>query len=231
MSTFGELVREIPVHFEAGAIPIRAEVCDAEAERSPATSIRDEQIHSLVQQLFFQPDAEQVRNVGFTPVEASSQTAALCLDVAKALVGEGKFDVGLIDAGSGTARLQQQLQIPTPALTEVVWPISSRLWLVPHESWWPEAARQLITDQNLERLRELMTEFDYCIVYCAPVSWLIARIGQNCDGLVLVLTANKTRRLVAAQVKDHLYKTKVPLLGTILEERRFPVPQGLYRSL
>jgi len=48
---------------------------------------------------------------------------------------------------------------------------------------------------------------------------------------VLVLTANKTRRLVAAQIKDQLSKAKVPLLGTVLAERRFPVPQGLYRSL
>jgi Mrp family chromosome partitioning ATPase len=48
---------------------------------------------------------------------------------------------------------------------------------------------------------------------------------------VLVLTANKTRRLVAAQIKDQLSKAQVPLLGTVLTERRFPVPQGLYRSL
>ena len=49
--------------------------------------------------------------------------------------------------------------------------------------------------------------------------------------LVLVLTANKTRRLVAAQIKDQLSKAQVPLLGTVLAERRFPVPKGLYRSL
>jgi len=230
MSTFGELLREMPVRFDEGAIPIRAGVC-AEVESAPATSIRDEQIHSLVQQLFFQPESGRARNVGFTPVEESLQTAALCLDVAKALAEEGSYDVGLIDGGTGSASLQEQLKIPPPIRAQVTWPVTARLWLVPHESWWPEADRQPITDQNLERLRELMTEFDFCIVCCAPVSTLTARIGRNCDGLVLVLTANKTRRLVAAQVKDHLHKTKVPLLGTILEERRFPVPQGLYRSL
>jgi Mrp family chromosome partitioning ATPase len=63
------------------------------------------------------------------------------------------------------------------------------------------------------------------------VSWLTASIGRASDGLVLVLTANKTRRLVAAQVRDQLTKAQVPLLGTVLAERRFPVPQGLYRSL
>jgi Mrp family chromosome partitioning ATPase len=56
-------------------------------------------------------------------------------------------------------------------------------------------------------------------------------MGQACDGLVLVLAANKTRRLVAAQIKDQLRRAQIPLLGTVLAERRFPIPQGLYRSL
>ena len=77
----------------------------------------------------------------------------------------------------------------------------------------------------------MTAEFEFSILWCAPVSWLTASIGRACDGLVLVLTANKTRRLVAAQVKDQLAKAQVPLLGTVLAERRFPVPQGLYRSL
>jgi Mrp family chromosome partitioning ATPase len=103
--------------------------------------------------------------------------------------------------------------------------------MVPRQSWLPDAGGQRITDQNLSRLRELTTEFDFSILWCAPASWLTASIGQTCDGLVLVLTANKTRRLVAAQIKDQLSKAQVPLLGTVLAERRFPVPQGLYRSL
>jgi Mrp family chromosome partitioning ATPase len=103
--------------------------------------------------------------------------------------------------------------------------------MVPRQSWLPDAGGRRLTDHNLSRLRELTTEFDFSILWCAPVSWLTASIGQTCDGLVLVLTANKTRRLVAAQVKDQLNKAQVPLLGTVLAERRFPVPQGLYRSL
>jgi Mrp family chromosome partitioning ATPase len=103
--------------------------------------------------------------------------------------------------------------------------------MVPRQSWLPDAGGRRLTDRNLSRLRELTTEFDFSILCCAPVSWLTASIVQTCDGLVLVLTANKTRRLVAAQIKDHLSKAQVPLLGTVLAERRFPVPQGLYRNL
>ena len=205
-----------------------------QAERkgvSLIASVHDDQIHALVQQLFFRHESKPVRHVGFATVEASTETATLCLEVAAALAEESRYDVGLIDAYPDSVPLETKLEIPSPNPAEATWPIAPRLWMVPRQSWLPEECGQRITDQNLSRLRELTTEFDFSILWCAPVSWRMASIGQTCDGLVLVLAANKTRRLVAAQIKDQLSKAQVPLLGTVLAERRFPVPRGLYRSL
>jgi hypothetical protein len=198
---------------------------------SPAISVHDEQIHALVQQLFFRHESGPVRHVGFSPVEGSTMTATLCLEVAKVLAAEERYDVGLIDAHSDAVPLQTHLRIPSAQRAEASWPIAPRLWMVPRQTWLPDTRGQRVTDQNLSRLRELTTEFDFSVLWCAPISWLTASIGHACDGLVLVLTANKTRRLVATQIKDQLSKAQVPLLGTVLAERRFPVPQGLYRSL
>jgi len=237
MSTLGELLREMPVdigeHISSeGVIPSAAELrVAAAAAASPMTTVRDEQIHMLIQQLFFQPESAPVRNVGFTPAEDWPQGGRLCLEIGRVLAEESKYEVGLIDATADPTPLQEHLQVTTPTDAKVTWQVSQRLWLVPRLSWWPEAGFQPMTDQNLERLREIMTEFDFAIICCAPISWLAARVGQNCDGLVLVLTANRTRRLVAAKIKDRLDKIHVPLLGTVLADRRFPVPNGLYRSL
>jgi hypothetical protein len=208
-------------------IPIRTEM----RAGARSDSIRDEQVRTLVQQLFFRPESGLVRNVGFTSVEASPQTALLCLDVARAVAAEGRVEVGLIDASFDAVPLERQLRIQSPAQSQVTWPVCSRVWLVPRRNWWCEGNSQTITDQDLAKLCEFMTEFDFSILHCASVSSLTARIGRRCDGLVLVLTANKTRRLAAAQVRDRLRKIQVPLLGTVLAERRFPVPEGLYRSL
>jgi len=196
-------------------------------------SVHDDQVHALVQQLFFRRESKPVRHVGFATVEASTETAMLCLEVAGALAEESRYDVGLIDAYPDSVPLETKLKlkIPPPDPAEATWPIAPRLWMVPRQSWLHEDRGQRLTDQNLSRLRELTTEFDFSILWCAPVSWRMASIGQTCDGLVLVLAANKTRRLVAAQIKDQLSKAQVPLLGTVLAERRFPVPRGLYRSL
>lgn len=220
---------DMPAAAKPRVTPIREPVQRPELSR--VASVQDEQIHALVQQLFFRHESGPVRHVGFSSVEASTETATLCLAVAKALAAGERYDVGLIDAHSDPVRLQNHLQIPASNRAEPTWLIAPRLWLVPRQSWLPDSCGQRTTDQNLSRLRERTIEFDFSILWCAPVSWLAASIGQACDGLVLVLTANKTRRLVAAQIKDQLSKAQVPLLGTVLTERRFPVPQGLYRSL
>ncbi len=206
----------------------------AQSQRKAAAgvnSVHDEQIHALVQQLFFRHESGPVRHAGFAPVEAPTATATLCLEVAKALAEDGRYDVGLIDANPEASLLQSELKMASPNRIEANWPIAPRLWMVPRQSWLGDVRGRRITDQNLSRLRELTAEFDFSILWCAPVSWLTASIGRTCDGLVLVLTANKTRRLVAAQIKDQLSQAQVSLLGTVLVERRFPVPQGLYRSL
>jgi Mrp family chromosome partitioning ATPase len=233
MSMLGELLREMPsppLGNEKTRSPRRVEK-NAPSAPPLTPSIREEQIHHLVQRLFLLGESAPVRRVGFTPIEASAQTARLCLDAAKALAGDGRYEIGLIDASIGGAALPALLQIPTPTGAPAPCAIAPRLWLAPRDSWCPLDGQHPASDQNLERLRELTTEFDFSIVYCPPVSWLTARIAQHCDGLVLVLTANRTRRLVAAHIKDQLRQSGIPLLGTVLAERRFPVPGGLYRSL
>lgn len=229
MSTLPEVLVETSAAEQPRVTPIR-EQTERKAVSLQA-SVHDEQIYALVQQLFFQSESTLVRHVAFAPVEASTATAALCLEVARVLAEEGRYDVGLIDAHSAPILLQTQLQIPPPNLPLTTWPIGPRLWMVPRLGWLADARGQRVTDQNLWRLRELTAQFDFSILWCAPVSWLTASIGRTCDGLVLVLTANQTRRLVATQIKDQLSRAKVPLLGTVLADRRFPVPQGLYRNL
>ena len=226
--------RELPIKLTTATEQPRVTAIREPAPRkavSTAVSVHDEQIQALVQQLFFRHESKPVRHVGFAPIEASTATATLCLEVATALAEEGRYDVGLIDAHTDLAPLQTQLQITSPSRAEATWPIAPRLWMVPRQSWLPDAGGHRLTDQNLSRLRELTTEFDFSILWCAPVSWLTVSIARTWDGLVLVLAANKTRRLVASQMKDQLSKAQVPVLGTVLTGRRFPVPQGLYRSL
>ena len=230
MSTFVSILAERPCVTGQGRVtPIHEEVGDEAVART--TSLHDEQIQALVEQLFFRPASALVRYVGFTASESSTETAKLCLEVARALAEEDRFDVGLVDASPGTVPLQIQLRIAPTLRPETSWPIAPRLWLVPRQNWLSVREGPRIQEQSFSRLRELTLEFDCAILHCPSMSGIAARIGAACDGLVLVLTANKTRRLVAAQMTNLIQKAQVPLLGTVLTERRFPVPERLYRKL
>ena len=136
----------------------------------------------------------------------------------------------MIDARLKCAPLHEELQIPLGDRTENSWLIADRLWFASRRSWLDESP-QRIWDPSLTRLRTTTMAFDFSIVCLDPVSWVTAKLGQTCQGLVMVLTADKTRRLVAAQIQEQLRKARVPLLGTVLVERKFPVPAGLYRNL
>lgn len=229
MSPLRELLTTTPSKLDECVPSIRPGVC-AENPTFSNNPIHDEQIRGLIQQLFFNREPGVVRSVGFTAVDESTRTESLCLETATALAAQG-YDIALIDANPEGIPLQQWLAVAEPIHTKAPFLISRRLWIVPRQCWWPDAEFTSLTEQSLEHLREYLAEFDFSILRCASASWLTSKIGQNCDGLVLVLTANKTRRLVAAQITDGLIKAKVPLLGTVLVERSFPIPQGLYRSL
>jgi len=55
--------------------------------------------------------------------------------------------------------------------------------------------------------------------------------ARFCDGLVLVVSALHTRRAAALQIKRTMEEVGVRLMGTVLADREFPIPQRLYRSL
>lgn len=195
---------------------------------SQLSPIYHAQVQSLLQQLFLQQKSAPVRRVGVTAAEDSAEIAHLCFEMAQVLAEYDYCDVGLIDASPASLPLETQLELAPPETPINVWAIAPRLWFVPRQSWM--SGQGHVTEQNAARLRELACEFDFSILYCPGVS-VMAGIGRACDGLVLVLTANKTRRLVATQMRDQLQQAHVPVLGTVLRERRRPIPEALYRRL
>ncbi len=228
MSTLAETYGEQPVPIEKERVvsrPSRA----AHTTLSLPASLYHEQIQSLIQQIFLQPESASVRHVGLAATEDSAEIGQLCFEMAQMLAESKQYDVGLIDASPGSIQLETHLELTPPENPITAWPIAPHLWFVPRQNWMNGHGQ--INEQNTARLRELAAEFDYSILRCPSVSWLTTQVGRACDGLVLVLTAKKTRRLVARQIKEQLCNARAPLLGTVLRERPLPIPEALYRSL
>ena len=96
MNTLGELLTKRSAAAEQPRVTPTREQAQGQGV-SLTASVHDDQIHALVQQLFFRHESKPVRHVGFATVEASTETAQLCLEVAAALAEESKYDIGLIE--------------------------------------------------------------------------------------------------------------------------------------
>ncbi len=56
-------------------------------------------------------------------------------------------------------------------------------------------------------------------------------ISKLCDAVVLVIRAGQTRWQVLQEAQELLPKANVNLLGGILNRRRYPIPESIYRKL
>ena len=80
---------------------------------------------------------------------------------------------------------------------------------------------------------ELHTQFDYVLLDCSPlnISHDAIVLGGLSDGVVLVLKANTSRRETARKVLHELQGAKIPIFGTVLNQRTFPIPDRIYKLL
>lgn len=61
-------------------------------------------------------------------------------------------------------------------------------------------------------------------------SWAV-RLASLCDGVVLVVEAERSRREVVQRVKEQLVESKANVLGVVINKRRFRIPGWLYHRL
>ena len=88
-------------------------------------------------------------------------------------------------------------------------------------------------EQCRARFAELREEFTHVLVSAPSLlhDSEATLMGQMGDGAVLVVEANQSRRDSILQVRESLEMAKVPLLGAVLDQRRFPIARFLYRRL
>ncbi len=110
--------------------------------------------------------------------------------------------------------------------------VADNLWLATAESLSRGDHDAVASVWLRTRLSELRRNFDYTLIH-APAAFLPPTIvlGQLADGLILVLRAGSTRRAVAKATLATLKAAKVPVLGTVLIERTFPIPEKIYSRL
>jgi hypothetical protein len=249
MSTFVKLLPSTTVDDVEPSTPVRAELAVEQEESLPLPSagwtlesFAEEQIRGLVRQVFLPGWPKPCRQVVFSPVDQGPDIAPICMRVGGTLTQEGSGAVCVVDTRPTGRECEAALQDRRSAvsgekrfgtLRDLSQQLSASLWFMPRSVFLGGNENGLSTAWLRSRLAELRLEFDYTVLQgpAAGAGSEAALLGATCDGLVLVLQANATRRATAQRVKETLHSANARLLGTVLSERTFPIPSAIYRRL
>ena len=243
MSTFVDLLPQIIDDApEAGGIEV-----EREAYQQPglagwnADSFAEQQIRGLVRQVFVPGWPKPAHQVVFSAVDAKTDIRGICMQVGLALAAQVSGTTCLVEANLNGPGLEDVVEknghdlIPNQERSAFRDPFrgtSNELWLLQKDVFQTKIDKSWSGPWLRERLAELRHTYDFTVLYGPPAGTgsEAALLGSLCDGVVLVVEANSTRRVAAQKVKERLHAANARLLGAILSERTFPIPEAIYKK-
>ena len=241
------LALEGDLRVDSMPVAVEAEEPPSELVPAPALTIqgtaRDE--IKLVQRLFLVPGAHNPRRVVFTGSEPGVGCSWVCAHAAESLASQVTGSVCIVDCNLRSPGLHHLYGIEnhyglsdalvgSGSIRKYARPLSRKnLWMLscgsPADNW----PTLLTSDRMRARISELMAQFDYLMLDVAPLQSCNDGVvlGGLCDGVVLVLKANASRRETARKALQELKAANVPTLGAVLNQRTFPIPDSIYKIL
>jgi Mrp family chromosome partitioning ATPase len=216
---------------------------NAEHERHDHRTVVDDEVMKLVQRLFILPDDTQVPEaIAFCGVEKGVGNSWVCANASRMLAAQDLGTVCVVDANFYAPSLHQHFRVgnragfaeslrSTDPVCDFVHRVSvPNLWLMTSG----HIGQETLNPARLRtRVTELRNEFDFILIDIPAIlsygdATLLAHLT---DGAVLVVGSDMTRRESARMAKESLEGASVPILGAVLNKRRFPIPEAIYKKL
>ena len=200
-----------------------------------------EEVLRLVQRIFLSGNGSAPRQVVLCGVDDANGSSSVCARAGRTLAANSSRPVCLVDANVRSPRLSRMFGIegtnpfsgPSAPLRDQCVKVGANLWIAGPNILAENSQVLLPPTQLKERFVQLRDEFEYMLIdapgtsVCADAQLL----GQIADAAILVIDANSTRRLPARKAKDAFDAAGVRLLGTVLNNRTFAIPEAIYQRL
>jgi len=201
-----------------------AQEVSSEARTPAALELQDPELTMLVRDLFFTSDHRT--RIFFAAVDRESGIADFCERLGKIIATDRNTNVAVVHGAAFNSRaadLTDDLSKPLPEYTSGMH-LAENLWRVPFGVFEAES-------KNATADRRPLAAFRYSVLAASISDCAAPLFCSSCDGAVLVISANHTHREAALRAKETLLNWNVELLGAVVVNRTFPVPEAIYRRL
>ena len=216
----------------------RRKLAKEKLDEAESDTIIYSELSHLVQQVFLAA-LESRRTVIFCGVDRESAAISswICTQAAELLAGRVTGFVCIVDSNpeslSGTPSEVEKSVFDVHGAGEAngfpgtLLKIRGNLWLSSDKA--AAGARSGMA----ARIEQLRKTFEYVLVDAPMVSGNSETpiFGRAADGVVMVLEAFSTRREAALKAKERIQASGGKLIGIVMNDRRFPIPEKLYRRL
>ncbi|MQA31253.1 MAG: hypothetical protein GEU82_15700 [Luteitalea sp.] len=207
---------------------------------------------ALVDRVFLPVSGEATRCVAFAPIGREADSDGLAAIAAEMLVERTTRNVCVIDANFRRPSLHDHFGVPNASglaealvseapLAEFSVRVQRNLWIVPTGA---AVERPTFTSAAARsRMTQFLAQFDYVIVDVEPIvvgsdvagghaaGSNVAGLLRLVRGVIVVVAADSTKRESARRATRTLVASGVTVIGAVLTNRRFPIPDALYRML
>lgn len=181
------------------------------------------------------------RKVVFCGIDSTEGSNLLCALIGRALAAQVQNQVCVVDANVRVPSSNLLLDLlpfddsPDPeggSIKGASRRVADNLWLASGDAACRNGASPTLGDVQTW-ISALPAEFAHVVISAPPIALCTDAVllGQAADGVVLVLEANATRWRTARKAKQALEDANVKVLGTVLNNRTFPIPEKIYRLL
>lgn len=254
MSRNYELIQQARAEQEIASIPelktaFSAENANGNGHENAASldlnQMAREESLKLVQRVFLLQAEGRPHAVVFAGIELGDGCSQICANTAESLARNISGSVCLVDANLRSPSLAQffgvtnhhglsdalRQQSTIRDFTQQLRP--DNLWLLSCGSMATDSPSLFSSERLKALLAQLRKEFDYVLINVSAVIFdgAASLWGPLVDGVILVVEANLTRREVARKAKESLDSANVRLLGAVLNNRTFPIPETIYRNI
>ena len=181
--------------------------------------------------------------LGVASSVAGEGASTVLLGFARTLAGDARLRILLVDAEGegreiskrwlpGSSSGWSDLASPEMAGSAVVrtqvpnvdiLPFGSRSDTSP-----PQAAELLV-----ETVRRVAPNYQYVLFDCGSIlgTPMARYLAGALDGILLVVHASRTRREICHKALEELQKTQAPVLGVVLNRRKYLIPEAIYKRI
>ena len=248
MSKHFELMQQLekekafrPVSAESSTFPRR----DLASAADPSSRWASEEAFRLAQQVFLLPNQVAPKLVVMAGLEHGNGCSQIAAAVAEILAKNSRRPVCLVEGNFRSPGLAGLLGTANhTGLTDAILhtgPIMSfaklisgdNLYLLSSGTLADDSPNLLATEFLRERMIELRETFEFVIIDAPPLTRYpdAVVLGQQSDGVIMILEAGSTRREAAAAAAASLRSVNIPILAAVLNKRTFPIPKALYNKL